>query len=138
MRRDLFAYTESASIACPDDPDSKQRALSFALEGMARTAGDARLVVVYVPAMAPRSERSTAPLALLHAIDGIDLTFLDLTQAIEEHYDSSCESLTLEGDGFHPGPAGHALIASNIDVVLNDLLLPEPTSPPTWPQESEP
>jgi hypothetical protein len=121
MEGDLLAVAHRGELEGRDDPRHQELAMEFVLRGMLEAANSvgARLVVVHIPTLGPEPP----PKALLRALRGKDLTFVNLEPRYRDwladrHHARNGLSLK---DG-HPNAAANELIADEIASAVRKVM----------------
>jgi hypothetical protein len=115
-RMDLHRVATLSSFRYDDTPERRQIAMSFLLDTMAAeiNAAGGRLLVVYIPETNRRGTLLPPSAALLAAVAGKPLSFLDLTPEMAKYREVAGRPPLFIPGNWHPSPAGHRLIAEAI------------------------
>ena len=115
-RMDLHHAAALDDFRFEDTPARRQAAASFLLGALAKevSAAGARLLVVYIPQTDRRGTLAAPSDALLGALAGKPLSFLDLTPEMARYQQVAGRPPLFIPGNWHPAPAGHRLIADAI------------------------
>lgn len=118
-RTDLYHLKEWRNIQYPNDPLSRKASLAYLINEMSATVNriGAKLIIVYLPHFG-KGHIEPPPEELLTSLND-DILFMDMSPKLTEYYkNENSSSLTIPGDYAHPGQLGHALIAQELQTLI--------------------
>ncbi len=122
-KMELFKYRNAETIRFDGSPGMAAAGLAAMIDAMAveTQAMGARLVVLNMPYL-PRGRVQQAPPALMRAVEGKALTFVDFAPAAAEYYDRHAAGTLTNGLDAHPNPTAHRMMAETLAPAVRPLL----------------
>lgn len=119
IRADLYHLKEWKDIQYLNDPLSRKVSFAYLINEMSAAVKSigARLVIVYLPLFG-KGYIEPPPEELLTSLND-DILFVDMSSRLIEYYKKEdAPALTIPGDYAHPGKLGHALVAQELQGLI--------------------
>jgi hypothetical protein len=121
-------YFGPDTVIVDQSPEIAAIALKVMIHAMADEAQKvgARFVVLNIPALV-RGRVHPPPDALMNAIAGVDLTFVDFSPVAAAYYRDNATGTLVQGDDPHPNVLANRMIAETLADAVRPLLGPPPS-----------